>query len=346
MESTEIAEAPKEFQQVIEAAPPPPPAPPPPVNVLPVGKKPVPIASAPATQIPTPAASVTAKAAPTTARAAPVAKAALKGPTKKGDPFATKPIWKPKGWPYGVGEKIVWNFRWGLIEAGQAKLETLPTQMIDGKQALHFKGSIKSTKMLELFYKVDNRIDTWISLDRHLPLRQEIEQLESKRWGRRVIVFNQDNLKARFFQDMTKAGGKREITKKVTKMTPAAQDIFGALYFYRFVDPGKNYLFPIHDRYKNWTAALTYLGEETLRVPAGKFETYHYHVLPKLAGGLEPKGEVDVWLSKDDARVIVQFKAKIKLGSVTGELVEYQRGRPSGLKLPDFVTPLSPVKAR
>jgi hypothetical protein len=269
-------------------------------------------------------------------------------PAPATNPLLGLPTWKAKSWPYGVGEKIVWNFRWGLIEAGQARLEVLPSQMVDGQQVLHYRGGIRSTKMLELFYRVDNRIDSWISLDRHLPLRQEIEQLESKRWGRRVIVFDQKTGKSRFFQDMTKTEGKkREITKKSTKLTPGAQDIFGALYFYRFVEPGMNYVFAIHDRWKNWTAALTYLGQEELRVPAGKFDTYHYKVLPKLAGGLEPRGEVDVWLSKDDARVIVQFKAKIKLGSVTGELVEYEKGKPMGLPLPAFVTPLKPVvKAR
>jgi hypothetical protein len=101
--------------------------------------------------------------------------------------------------------------------------------------------------------------------------------------------------------------------------------------------------FPIHDRGKDWLADLRFVGKESLRVPAGTFQTRRYKVAPRLEGHLEPRGDIDVWLSDDEHQVIVQFEAKIKVGSVIGELIEYVPGKKMEWPLPIWKTPVSAV---
>jgi hypothetical protein len=249
-----------------------------------------------------------------------------------------------KHWPIGVGEKLSLSMRWGVIEGGVVTMEVLPPKLINGITALHYRGEVKSSKVLNLFYKIDNSIDTWVSLDSLTPLRQEIKQLESARWGRRVMVIEDDKNKVKFYEHLTRSNGEVRETRREDFMSSGAQDLFGGLYFYRFVQHmSDGFRFPIHDRGKDWLAELRFVGKESLRVPAGTFQTRRYKVAPRLEGHLEPRGDVDVWLSDDERQVIVQFEAKIKVGSVTGELIEYVPGKKMEWPLPIWKTPVSAV---
>jgi len=259
--------------------------------------------------------------------------------------------WSPTHWPYGVGERINWAMRWGVIEGGNITLNVEEPKVLEGVPVLHYRGVIKSSRLLEFVYKIDDEIISWVRLADHLPLRHEIHQNESGRQGKRVVVFDPEGAKAKFFAKARLKDGRVEEHLREDPVTNLAQDIFGAMYFYRFIDRRDGITFPIHDRWRNWANQLTYLGEETIRVPAGEFKTLHYKLLPRVQGFLAPQGDVEVWLRDDPTKVLVRFKAKIKVGSVTGELTDYQPGRPIALPLPRMKTPtdlseLGEAKAR
>lgn len=247
--------------------------------------------------------------------------------------------WVPVGWPFGIGEKITLVLRYGPLEGGIATLEVNEPQSVNGDMVLHYRGTVKSSKVLDLFYKVNDEMDSWVGISDHLPRRQEIKQLESSHWGKRVVVFNQKNQHARYFAHTTYKDGHEEDIRREDEMTPFAQDVLGALFFYRFAPDLKRINFPVHDRFRNWANELTYLGTETIQVPAGEFETIHYKMFPRVSGELAPKGDVDFWVKNDSSRVVVQFKAKIKVGSITGELKEYVPGVPPKLAPPLMKTP-------
>jgi hypothetical protein len=249
-------------------------------------------------------------------------------------------------WPMGMGERASYNLRWGLIEAGVVSLEVKPPQNIEGVPALHYSGSVKSSKVMELFYKIDNTIDAWVRLSDLAPLRQEIRQLESARWGRRVLLADPDQKRVRFYEHLTTSRGEVKEIKRDDKMLAGAQDIFSALYFYRFIQEGfdEGYRFPIHDNGKNWYADLRVEARETVRVPAGIFKTRRSKVIPRLEGNLKPQGDVTVWTSDDDKNLLVKFSAKIKVGSVTGELIEHIEGSRIELAIPQINTPVKSLK--
>lgn len=286
-------------------------------------------------------ASAQAAPAPKAKTAAPKAAPGPKKPVANAKPTdAGVPTWQPTAWPYGTGEKVTWDLSYGFIRGGVATLSVEPFKMIDGAPALHYRGTVKSTGMLELFYKVDNEIDSYVRLEDHLPLRQEIRQLESKRWGRRLIVFDQSTKRSNFFQSLTKPGGKTEETRKKAKMLNYGQDLFGAIFFFRFIDPRKPMNFPIHDRWKNWANELKLVGEESVTVEAGTFNALHYKMYARVTGTLKPKGDVDVWVSNDAQHLLLKFKAKIKLGAVTGEVSKIELGRTIARPVPKFKTPI------
>jgi len=266
-----------------------------------------------------------------------------KSPPPAADVKAAVPAaktFKPLAWPFGVGEKITLVLRYGPLEGGIAVMEVKEPQSINGETVLHYHAEVKSSKVLELFYKVDDKMDSWVGLKDHLPRRQEIKQLESARWGRRAVVFDQPRHAVRFYAHTTFKEGKVEEIKREDPMTPFAQDVFGALYYYRFLSLGEHRVnFPIHDRFRNWSNELTFIAKEKIIVPAGEFEALRYKMFPRVSGDLAPKGDVEIWVSNDSRRVLLQFKAKIKVGSLTGELKEYEAGKDFQIAPPELKTP-------
>jgi hypothetical protein len=267
-----------------------------------------------------------------------------KAKKKKLAPKAPAPevfSYEPKLWPFGVGEKITLVLRYGVIEGGIATLEVDEPKLIDGQTMIHYIGRVKSSKMLEFFYKVDDTMESWVTADHHLTRRMEIRQLESNLWGRRIVLWDQAKNIAKYYSTQTNAKNETREIRREDSITPFAQDVFSALYFYRFIQDPRTITFPIHDRWKNWNNELTYMGEETITVPAGTFLTDRFKMLPRVEGQLQPQGDVEIWTMKDQSRVLVQFKAKIRVGAITGELKEYIPGQAPTWPLPRLKTPLS-----
>lgn len=270
------------------------------------------------------------KAATETAKAPEAAAAAAAAPQ----------TWAPSGWPFGPGEKLVLALRYGLIEGGELSMSVEEPKVIEGEPVLHYVANIRSTRLLEFFYKIDDTMQSWVGLSDHLPRRQEIRQLETARWGRRIVVFDQKAQMARAYIHATKKSGEVEEIRRDDPIKSWAQDVFGALFFYRFIDDMTQVNFPIHDRFRNWTNELIFMGKEHITVPFGEFDAIHCRMNPRVEGSLAPKGDVEVWFKDDPSHILLQFKARIKVGSITGELRSYEPGHPFSVPPPLMRTPI------
>jgi hypothetical protein len=77
-----------------------------------------------------------------------------------------------------------------------------------------------------------------------------------------------------------------------------------------------------------WRVKCNVIKTETLKVPAGKFETIV--VEPELNfDGVMKKGKVRVWFTNDERRIPVQVKSKITIGSILVRLKDFRLAQPS-----------------
>jgi len=63
--------------------------------------------------------------------------------------------------PFQPGEKLTFDLKWTVIKAGEATLEVLPVETVNGVKSYHFVMTAKSTPFLDMFYKVRDRIDAY-----------------------------------------------------------------------------------------------------------------------------------------------------------------------------------------
>jgi hypothetical protein len=77
--------------------------------------------------------------------------------------------------------------------------------------------------------------------------------------------------------------------------------------------------------YKDSTYELDvkFKGRQQIKVDAGKFNCVIIEPLVKEGGLFKSEGRIYIWLTDDERRIPVMVTAKILIGSVDSELVEY-----------------------
>jgi hypothetical protein len=84
---------------------------------------------------------------------------------------------------------------------------------------------------------------------------------------------------------------------------------------------------------------LRVLRRETVRVPAGTFNTIVVQPVIRTRGLFGEGGQAEVFFSDDERRILVQMRSRVRLvGSLSLHLQEYQAGRPY------VATPSQPVR--
>ncbi len=243
-------------------------------------------------------------------------------------------------WPFGANEKTTFAVRYGPIEGGRATIEVAPLQKIEGEVALHYITRAQSDKIFDLFYRIDDTVESWVRLKDHLPLRHEILQNESGEWGRRIVIFDQVKKRQHFYSSTTRPNKPTKVIDEKHDLFNNPQDILGALFFSRFIKDPKKISFPVHDRFKHWNNEYIFEEKEEVKTKIGVFKCNRYRLYPRVQGNLEPQGNAFIWISDDPRKILVKFKVKIRIGSITGDLIEYIPGTPWDLPLPRFATPI------
>ncbi len=220
--------------------------------------------------------------------------------------------------PFAPGEKLVFHLRWGLISAGKATLEVLPTQDMDGTAATHFVLTAETNSFVDLFYKVRDRIDSYTDEAVTRSLHYTKHQREGSHRKKIQVTFDWHRNTAQY-ANYGKA-------KAPVTILPGTFDPLGILYFARRFDHGRHQLLerPVTDGKKCVIGRATVVRRETIQVPAGVYDTFLLKPDLRDVGGVFEKdreAHIHLWVTADQRRMPVKVKSKVIVGSFVGELV-------------------------
>ncbi len=91
------------------------------------------------------------------------------------------------------------------------------------------------------------------------------------------------------------------------------------------MDEGMSFDIPIVNRGKIIILKAHNKGLETLNTELGEMKAYKMSATTSYTGETLKSGEMTFWFSADDRRTFLQFKAKIKIGSISGEIKKYKK---------------------
>lgn len=205
--------------------------------------------------------------------------------------------------PWSVGEKLSYDVKFGSIKVGNGLMEVQGIEDVRGHEAYHIFFSVQGGVP---FYKVDNRLHSWMDVQTLNSLRhvQDYEQGGRERQRHWEI-----------FPDRA-AYQLRGEAEKPSVAQPLDDGSF--LYFVRTVPlvTGRTYTFNRYFRPDRNPVRVRVLRRETVTVPAGTFQTVVVQPIIRTSGIFSEGGQAEIWLTDDDRRMMVQMKSKLSFGSL------------------------------
>lgn len=167
-------------------------------------------------------------------------------------------------------------------------------------------------------------VESFVSQEEFLPTKYSLIQRESKKDIDDYQFYDREKHLSYFRYKKLKNGEKT--TKKVDVPIPHYfQDSFSSLFFLRSLplQDGLSGSFPIVTREKLWNLEFKVLGQEVIRVMGKSKKSWKIEAITRYSGNLVRKGKILFWLSITPSHVLYRFEAKVKIGHVRGELIEY-----------------------
>src|SRR5690606_19155906 len=101
-------------------------------------------------------------------------------------------------------------------------------------------------------------------------------------------------------------------------------DPFSVLFFYQGLPlkDGDIYEIPVINKGKVMILRSVVEGRETIDTEKGDKKAIRVHATTKYTGETLKSGDLYFWFSDDDRRTMLKAQAKIKIGSVTADIVD------------------------
>lgn len=212
--------------------------------------------------------------------------------------------------PFGVGERLEYQAKFGKLPVGSGEMEVLPMDTVRGIRVWHTRFNLHGGIP---FYRVRDRYEAWF----------DARTLASLRYWQDIDEGNYEP--KRHYEIYPDRREYVENDKEPQESVEHPLDEATFLFFVRTLPlrVGMDTTFSDYFKAKGNPVRLKVLRADTIEVPAGKFAALV--VQPIFASKLFSEGgHAEVWLSDDENRIMLQMKSKLSFGSLSLYLKSYK----------------------
>lgn len=231
------------------------------------------------------------------------------------------------------GEKLSFRVAYnsvltGSLTAGKATLEVFPNEtVINNQSTVHAVAKAWTTGFIEVFYKLNNQLESYINPTTYEPVRFVRSLRENRYRKEETINFNH--------KELTAVHEKRKV--KIIKNT---QDVISILYFARSLSvealkPGQYFQVPYFLDDSIFHSRIIYEGKEKIKTRSGIYNCIKLKPLVLIGDVFNDTYPMTIWLTDDNYRLPVLIKSKLKIGEARLELIDNGNINTSGFKLPN-----------
>jgi Protein of unknown function (DUF3108) len=212
--------------------------------------------------------------------------------------------------PYAVGERLEYDVRFGNLKVGSGTMEVSGIAHVRGRETYHTVFTVRGGT---LFYRVNDRYESWIDTRTGNSLRYRQDQHEGSRDVERNFEFFPE--RAVFVEN--------DEPEQTSVANPLDDGSF--IYFLRTIplNVGETYSFERYFRPDRNPVTIRVVRRERIRVPAGEFDAIVLQPIIKSRGLFSESGHAEVWLSDDENHIMLQMKSGLKFGSLNLYLKSY-----------------------
>ena len=218
--------------------------------------------------------------------------------------------------PFGNGERAEYQVKLGGVSVGSGAMEILGVEEVRGRQTYHARLRVSGGLPL---MRVDDRFESWIDVVGLYSHRFKQNQRElSFRRNRTYEFFPEERRYERADSD-----------DRGALPTDEPLDDVSFLYYARTLplEVGDRYVLNQYFKADGNPVILEVVRKETIRVPAGTFNTVVVRPTIKTDGLFGEGGEAEVYFTDDSRRLLVQMRSKVPIvGSLSLHMTSYQPG--------------------
>lgn len=216
--------------------------------------------------------------------------------------------------PFGVGERLDYEVKFGIIPVGSGSMSVAAIDTIDGRPLMRLAFAVRGGT---LFFKVDDLMESWFD-PRTLSSARFVQNLnEGSRHYRRRFDFDPES---RTYLESGKGASAPSVELPL--------DDASFVYFIR-TQPlvvGETYQYDRYFRPEANPVTIRVLRRERVTVPAGTFDAIVVQPIIKTKGIFSQGGHAEIWLSDDASRMVLQLKSSLPFGSLNLYLKSFARG--------------------
>lgn len=220
------------------------------------------------------------------------------------------------------GEWLKFRVHYGIFNASYATLH-LTSDNLGDIPVYHVVGTGKTTGLASLFFKVDDRYESYFGKDDGRPYRF-IRNINEGGYKRDVeINFDYDRKKALYYDKIRKE-------RKEINIEYSIQDMISAFYYLRntyqvsdLVVGESLELKMLFDDDGIINFRLKYLGIETLKTKFGKVECLKFRPIVQSGRVFKEEESLSLWVSNDKNKIPIRIQADLMVGSIKADLEAY-----------------------
>jgi hypothetical protein len=221
--------------------------------------------------------------------------------------------------PFGPGEKATYQVKLGGIGVGSGTMEVTGMEEVDGHSTYH--ASLHVTGGF-IGVRVNTKMDTWLDEAGLFSRRFEQDQNEFRYHRYRMFDFYPE--KGTYQQR-----GSDEVQQLASDQP---LDDVAFLYYARTLPlvVGDSYTIPRYFKDDGNPVVIKVLRKETIKVPAGTFNTIVVQPIIQTDGLFGQGGRAEVFFSDDERRLLVHMSSRVPVvGSLSLHLRSYEPGTPT-----------------
>jgi hypothetical protein len=230
-------------------------------------------------------------------------------------------LYKPN---HFVDERVYLDIHYLGMTVGKIMVMNKGIKTVNNKDVWHLHARFKSAPFYSNIYELDDTVDTYVTTDQFLSIRYSLTQRETKQDIDDLQLHDRDQFKTFWFYHQKKSDGTQRDKKEEKPIPYYSIDPFSLLFFYQGLPlkDGDLYEIPIINKGKVLILRSQVEGREKIKTNKGSRLAIRVHATTKYTGETLKSGELYFWFSDDGRRTLLKAQAKIKIGSVTAEIVE------------------------
>jgi hypothetical protein len=235
---------------------------------------------------------------------------------------SAQPLAPVKNTAFIRGEKLRFSVYYdsyvtGKVTAGVATLEIkFEDKKTDGRSTYHIIGEGKSKGAFNLFFKVNDRFESYMDEEYLVPWTFIRNTHEGDYKMQDEVRFNQFS-------------GSYSSSRANKKMQSGTHDILSAFYYCRTLDFSNLKLgerFPVNFMLDDsvYISLIEFAGREDVETDLGSFHCLRFKPMVATGSVFSQPYPMDIWVTDDKNRMPVLAKSAVVVGSVKLELTEYK----------------------